>query len=48
LFIAEGGERDQAFGSAIPDRIAFRDGGWTLADRPAGEIGIVTWRPHRP
>ena len=47
LFIAEGGERDRAFRAAIPDRVVFRDGGWTLADRPAGEIGIVTWRPHR-
>ena len=46
LFIAEGGERDRVFRAAIPDRIVFRDGGWTLADRPAGEIGIVTWRPH--
>ena len=24
--------------------ITHRDGGWTLADRPAGSIGIVTWR----
>jgi SAM-dependent methyltransferase len=49
LFIAEGGEKDVAFRAAVPDRIAIRDGGWTLADRPAGAIGIVSWRrPDSP
>jgi len=47
LFIAEDGEKDIVFRAAVPDRIAVRDGGWTLADRPAGEIGIVTWHPAR-
>ena len=46
LFIADDGERDRAFRAAIPDRIVFRDGGWTLADRPAGAVGIVTWHPR--
>jgi hypothetical protein len=45
LFITEGGERDLRFRAALPDRIAERDGAWTLADRPAGSIGIVTWDP---
>jgi len=45
LFITEGGAKDLHFRAVMPDRIAFRDGAWTLADRPAGSIGIVTWRP---
>jgi SAM-dependent methyltransferase len=46
LFIAEGGEKDVHFRATLPDRIVLRDGGWTLADRPAGAIGIVTWGPR--
>jgi SAM-dependent methyltransferase len=45
LFIAEGGEKDLHFRAVLPDRIVNRDGGWTLADPPAGSIGIVTWSP---
>jgi SAM-dependent methyltransferase len=45
LFIAEGSERDLRFRAVLPDRIAQRDGAWTLVDRPAGSIGIVTWGP---
>ena len=48
LFIAEDGERDVHFRAVLPDRIVQRDGGWTLADRPAGSIGIVTWAPPAP
>jgi SAM-dependent methyltransferase len=48
LFIAEGGQKDATFRAAIPDRIVLRDGGWTLANRPAGAIGIVTWVPRTP
>ena len=44
LFITEGGPKDLHFRAVMPDRIRFRDGAWTLADRPAGSIGIVTWR----
>ena len=43
LFIAEGGEKDTHFRAILPERIANRDGGWTLAERPAGSLGIVTW-----
>lgn len=46
LFIVEGGEKDVHFRATLPDRIVLRDGGWTLADRPAGAIGIVTWGPR--
>jgi hypothetical protein len=46
LFIAEDGEKDVHFRATLPDRIALRDGAWTLADRPTGSIGIVTWSPH--
>jgi SAM-dependent methyltransferase len=46
LFIAEDGEKDVHFRATLPDRIALRDGAWTLADRPAGSIGIVTWPPR--
>lgn len=46
LFIAPGGPKDDRFRAALRDRIVERDGGWTLADPPAGSIGIVTWRPH--
>lgn len=47
LFILEGGEKDAIFRASVPDRIVLRDGGWTLADRPTGSIGIVTWAPRR-
>ena len=43
LFIAEGGEKDTHFRAILPERITNRDGGWTLAERPAGSLGIVTW-----
>jgi hypothetical protein len=43
LFIAEGSERDVHFRAILPDHIVRRDGGWTLAERPAGSLGIVTW-----
>jgi hypothetical protein len=46
LFITEGGAKDLHFRAVMPDMIAFRDGAWTLADRPAGSIGIVTWWPR--
>jgi SAM-dependent methyltransferase len=46
LFIAEGGEKDVHFRAILPDHIARReDGGWTLADRPTGALGLVTWPP---
>jgi SAM-dependent methyltransferase len=45
LFIEEGGEKDVHFRAILPDRIVQRDGGWTLADGPAGSIGIVEWQP---
>jgi SAM-dependent methyltransferase len=43
LFIAEGGEKDVHFRAILPDHIVRRDGGWTLAERPAGSLGLVTW-----
>ena len=46
LFIAPEGEKDVRFRHALRDRIAERDGGWTLSDPPAGSIGVVTWEPH--
>lgn len=45
LFIAEGGDKDVHFRALVPDRIVQRDGSWTLADGPAGSIGVVTWEP---
>ncbi len=46
LFIAEGGEKDVHFRAILPDHIVRRDdGGWTLADRPTGSLGMVTWAP---
>jgi SAM-dependent methyltransferase len=45
LFITEGGDKDRAFRACLPDMIVQRDGAWTLADRPTGAIGIVTWHP---
>jgi SAM-dependent methyltransferase len=44
LFITEGGDKDLHFRAVLPDMITQRDGAWTLSDRPAGSIGIVTWR----
>lgn len=46
LFILEGGDKDLHFRAILPDRIARRDGAWTLAEPPQGSIGIVTWRPR--
>jgi molybdenum cofactor cytidylyltransferase len=46
LFIAEGGAKDAALHAAMPDRIASSDHGWTLADRRAEAIGVVTWEPR--
>ena len=46
LFIAPGGEKDASFRDALRERIVERDGGWTLADPPAGSIGVVSWVPH--
>jgi SAM-dependent methyltransferase len=47
LFIAEGGEKDLHFRAILPDRIVRRDGAWTLAEGPAGSVGVVTWEPGR-
>jgi len=44
LFIAEGGEKDVHFRAILPEHIARRDdGGWTLAERPTGSLGLVHW-----
>ncbi len=43
LFIAEGSEKDVHFRASMPDMIAHRDGAWTLAEGPAGSVGVVTW-----
>jgi SAM-dependent methyltransferase len=48
LFIAEGGEKDVHFRAILPDMIVRRDGAWTLAQGPAGSVGIVTWPVPRP
>lgn len=45
LFIAEGGEKDIHFRASLPDMIVRRDGAWTLAEGPAGSVGVVTWGP---
>ncbi len=45
LFIAEASEKDERFRAGVRDLTVVRDGGWTLADPPAGVIGVVTWRP---
>ncbi len=47
LFIAEGGDKDLHFRAILPDHITRRDGGWTLAQRPAGSLGVVTWSVGR-
>jgi SAM-dependent methyltransferase len=43
LYIAEGGDKDVHFRAILQDHITRRDGGWTLAQRPAGSLGVVTW-----
>ena len=43
LFIEEGGEKDVHFRAVLPDLIVHRDGAWTLAEGPAGSVGIVSW-----
>ncbi len=44
LFITEGGAKDLHFRAVLPDMITHRAGAWTLTDRPAGSLGIVSWR----
>lgn len=43
LFLAEGGEKAIHFRAILPDHIALRDGAWTLAEPPAGSLGVVSW-----
>jgi FkbM family methyltransferase len=43
LFIAEGSDKDVRLREILPERITHQDGGWTLAQRPAGSLGIATW-----
>jgi hypothetical protein len=43
LFIAEGSDKDVHFRAILPDMIVRRDGAWTLAEGPAGSVGVVTW-----
>ena len=47
LFIAEGGEKDVHFRAILPEHITRRDGGWTLTERPAGSLGVVSWSVAR-
>jgi SAM-dependent methyltransferase len=48
LFIAEGGEKDVHYRAILPEHIERReDGGWTLAERPTGSLGLVRWRVPR-
>lgn len=48
LFITEGGDKDVHFRAILPEHITRRDGGWTLTERPAGSLGVVTWSATRP
>ncbi len=48
LFIAEGSEKDSHFRAILPEHITRRDGGWTLANRPAGSLGLATWAVAAP
>jgi SAM-dependent methyltransferase len=43
LFVAEGGDKDLHFRAVLPDHIVQRGDAWTLANPPAGSIGVVTW-----
>lgn len=45
LFIAQGGDKDRRLDALLPDLMAERDDGWTLAAQPAGSVGIMTWSP---
>lgn len=47
LFIEEGSEKDVHFRAILPDMIVRRDGAWTLAEGPAGSVGVVTWAVDR-
>ncbi len=47
LFITEGGDKDVHFRAILPEHITRRDGGWTLTERPAGSLGVVTWSAAR-
>jgi len=43
LFIAEGGAKDVHFRAILPEMIVRRDGAWTLAEGPAGSVGVLAW-----
>ena len=47
LFIAEDGVKEDHFQAILPEMIVQRDGAWTLAEGPAGSVGVVTWRAAR-
>ena len=47
LFIEEGGDKDVHFRAVLADQIVQRDGAWTLALGPAGQVGVITWRPPK-
>lgn len=48
LFITVGSAKDVHFRALLPDHIAQRDGGWTLAERPTGALGIASWGVAQP
>jgi len=43
LFIDEGGQKDIHFRAILPELIVRKEGAWTLAEGPAGNVGVVTW-----
>ena len=47
LFIDEGSTKDIHFRAILPELIVRRDGVWTLAEGPAGSVGVVTWAAPR-
>jgi molybdenum cofactor cytidylyltransferase len=47
LWIADQGEKAQRFATALDELAIEVDGGWTLRDQPAGDLGLVTWQPRR-
>lgn len=43
LFVTPGGPKDVQFKAVLPQHIALRESGWTLAQGPTGSLGVVTW-----
>jgi hypothetical protein len=45
LWIDPEGPKEVRFQAALDELTVQGEGGWTIRDRSASDVGIVTWRP---